>query len=79
MSKISGWFKGMVSKAKEKVSNLDKDDVLKWTCVLAAGGLGLIGEVFDRKKKDRLFQEGLKEEIRSQTERLLNGGSDEEN
>lgn len=77
MSKISGWFKGVVSKTKEKVSNLDKDDVLKWTCVLAAGGLGLLGEVFDRKKKDRLFQEEMRNEIKSQTERLLNGGSDE--
>ena len=64
MSRIAGWFKA-------KFSNIDKDDALKWSFIIGGGLLSLVGGVFDQRKKDRLYKEGLADEIKEQSKKIL--------
>lgn len=63
-------MRSWLDRLKEKVTHIDKDDALKWTFVIGGGLLSLVGGVFDQRKKDRLYKEGLSKEIAKQGERI---------
>lgn len=54
----------------EKARSLDKDDVIKWGCVIGAGVIGLIGNIYDKKKKDREYNRAVNEAINARVAKL---------
>ena len=55
----------------------DRDTGLKWLFILGAGVLGLVADVFDRKKKDRLYEEKIDREVAERVGKLMEGKDDE--
>ena len=66
----------MWEKIKAKFT-FDRDTGLKWTFILGAGLLGLIADVFDRKKKDRLYEEKIDREVAERVSKLMEGKDNE--
>ena len=66
----------MWEKLKAKFT-FDRDTGLKGTFILGAGILGLIADVFDRKKKDRLYEEKIDREVAERVSKLMEGKDNE--
>lgn len=64
MNKIGEWF-------KRKFGKVNKEDVAKWSCIVGAGLLTLVGGIFEQRKKDQMYREELPKEVKRQAERLL--------
>jgi len=52
----------MFEKLKLKFK-VDKDSCFKWGLILLAGLLGLGADIFDRKKKDKVYNETINREV----------------
>ena len=52
---------------------MDKDTWLKWGFLIAAGVLGLVANIFDTRKKDRIFEETVNREVSEKIEKLTEG------
>ena len=55
----------------------DKDSGLKWLCLGAAGLIGLLADVFDRRRKDRLYKETIEREVSERVTQLLESKTEE--
>lgn len=66
----------MLKNLKAKLT-VDKDTVFKWSFILGAGILGLVADIFDRKKKDRLYEEKVDREVQEKVSKLLEGKTNE--
>jgi hypothetical protein len=71
------WFNNLCGKVKDKVSHVDKDEVLKWSLMIGGGLMGLAANIFDTRKKDREFREYMAAECREKANLLMNGESKE--
>lgn len=64
---MNDWF----GRLKDRFTHVDKDQALKWTFVVGAGLLALVGDVFDRRHKDRVYREQLPKEVEKQAKKIL--------
>lgn len=64
-------MKDLFNRLKEKFTHVDKDQAAKWGCIIGAGLLALVGDVFDRKHKDKIYREQLPKEVEKQAKRIL--------
>ena len=53
-----------------KIKECDKSTLGKWACLIGAGLLGLIANIFDTRHKDRLYESKLGEKVDEQIQKL---------
>ena len=64
------WLTGLKDKVVTNLKNVDKDQALKWSCIIGAGILGVVGNIFDNRSKDREARSALMEAARDRVSRI---------
>lgn len=60
-----------LERIKWRLSHVDKDDALKWGFLVGGGLLTFVANIFDQRKKDRVYREETAKEAAKKIDQLL--------